>query len=117
MPKHLITVACFAKKHIFRVSVKVSILQAEKEKTSVDILKSSTSEPRSDDPIIKKVETKCNFCDKCPDCVKLDEKEEKKKSEKEELDSNVAALNYLAFSLLLLFIFVLNMAIWISIGS
>ncbi len=37
--------------------------------------------------------------------------------DKEEFDSNVSALNSLAFSLLFLVIFSCNMGIWVSIGS
>jgi hypothetical protein len=47
----------------------------------------------------------------------IENEENKKKKEKEEFDSNLVALNYLAFVGLFLIIFSCDMAFWILIGS
>ena len=63
-------------------------------------------------PIIK-----CSYCDRCKDCLKDLDKEGKKKKEKEALESNMAALNYLACFVLFTIIFNCNLAIWLSIKN
>jgi hypothetical protein len=106
LPKGLIMVAWFTKKCLFwmfaekPVDVKVTPSKSQDEQTSLDK---------------QQADTKCNFCNKCPDCANLDDKEEKKRKETEEFNSNVVALNYLAFLSLFLIILIFNMVIWISI--
>jgi hypothetical protein len=61
--------------------------------------------------------TKCNFCERCHECQKEFEKEKKKKDDLKKLESNAAALNYLAFFILFMIIFVCNLSIWVRIGT
>ena len=118
LPKALILIASFTKKCLFWIFVEhvtASIVEpSNKEETSLnkeDIKKESPIDLLTDK------ESKCNFCGRCFECEQKKDKEDKKKKEKEEKDSNVLALNYFAFIVMFLIIFICNMAIWISIGS
>ncbi len=88
-----------------------------KEKNVVKPERIEIDDFNRDDEMYTKLNSKCNFCDRCVECEKEKEKEKEKKREQLVLESNVSALNYIAFVILFLIILVSNLVIWILIST
>ena len=129
LPKCLILVAFYTKKCMFWKSVeksnenaKVVPLKMFKEVALKSLKAVSENQDKKTEfdesgSTQREAERRRNFGRKSLDCVQIEnESEAKKEKEKLDKDSNVAALNLLAFTALFLVIFICDMAIWISIG-
>jgi hypothetical protein len=58
---------------------------------------------------------KCNFCNRCESCQA--DKDKAKGKTKKEIDSKCNALNYLVFICVSVFMFISNMALWLSMSQ
>ena len=100
-------------------------VEPKKETTKLIKIDDMNEEPKKEKIVESDVEknskpviaNKCNFCERCNECQKEFDKEKKKKDDQKLLESNATALNYLAFFILFLTIFVCNLSIWITIGT
>ncbi len=126
MSKWLVVVASYTKRALFWIVaekkeaewpvIKPNNLNINKKVTQEETKSTKTDISNPDDK--NKIELKSRKVEiQSTEEEKLAEKISKIRREREEFDSNVYALNYLAFFILLLFIFSCNMGIWISIGN
>jgi hypothetical protein len=60
---------------------------------------------------------KCNFCDRCKPCCAEYDKDKAKEKKKKEIESKCSALNYFVFICILLFMFISNMVLWLSMAN
>ena len=113
LPGYLLKIAYFVKKALFWIFKDTS-----KTNTITPLIKSEANniELRDENKLLKEME-KCNFCNRCKNCEMRLENEKNKRMANEEIRLNVSALNYLAFFILFLTIFVCNFGIWIAMNT
>ena len=109
LPGFLLKIAYVVKKALFW------IFKEESKTTETNSLIKS-DENAIDNKLVKEME-KCNFCNRCKNCEIRLSNEKNKKMANENIRVNVSALNYLAFFILFLAIFVCNISIWIAMNS
>ncbi|CAF4393219.1 unnamed protein product [Rotaria sp. Silwood2] len=60
---------------------------------------------------------KCDFCNRCESCQADFDKDKAKGKNKKDMEARCSALNYFVFLCVLLFMFISNMAIWLSMSQ
>lgn len=66
---------------------------------------------------VGEAKAKCQQCDRCQSCQNEFQDDKTKHKNKKDVESKCSALNYLIFSLIFLFMFVGNVALWTSMAN
>lgn len=87
------------------------------EKSQGNVGSDDTARAAEDKILEETPKAKCNFCNRCESCQVDFDKDKAKGKNKKDIEAKCSALNYFVFFFILLFMFVANMALWLSMAS